>query len=402
MSTGRKQAIQTRAVHAGERVPAGDYTPVVTPIHPSVGFLYESMDDLDAIFATKREGYVYPRYGSPTVAAFEAAIAELEGGDAALAVSSGMAAVHLALLAAGGQAGVSLLVALDVYGATYSMVTRLFTGLGVQVGVVDVCDLAAVEKALEEVKPAILLAETISNPLLKVADIPRLVELAHHHAAQILVDSTFTTPILYNPLADGADYVIHSATKYIGGHGDVMGGVIVTNQDNYKKLYEMNKIVGSVLGPFEAWLALRGLKTMPLRVKQQSRNAQRIAEWLAGHPRIRKVNYPGLANHAQHALARQLFQDRGYGGMLSFEIDGADQAEVFRFMEGLELCLPATTLGDIYTLLLHPTTSSHRALSPEERAKAGIAENLVRLSAGIEEVEDVLADLDQALARSAS
>jgi cystathionine gamma-synthase/methionine-gamma-lyase len=181
-----------------------------------------------------------------------------------------------------------------------------------------------------------------------------------------------------------------------------MGGVIVTNQDNYKKLYEMNKIVGSVLGPFEAWLALRGLKTIPLRVRQQSRNAQRIAEWLAVHPRIRKVNYPGLANHAQHALARQLFQDRGYGGMLSFEIDGASQAEVFRFMEALELCLPATTLGDIYTLLLHPTTSSHRALSPEERANAGIAENLVRLSAGIEDVGDILTDLDQALARSES
>ncbi len=398
MSKGQKPAIQTRAVHAGERVAAGDYTPVVTPIHPSVGYLYESMDDLDAILAAKRDGYVYPRYGSPTVAAFEAAIAELEGGDAALAVSSGMAAVHVALLSAGAQAGTCVVVALDVYGATYTMVTRLLAGLGVEVRVVDTCNLAMVENVLIETRPAILLVEIISNPLLKIADVPRLVDLAHRYGARFLIDNTFASPILYNPLMDGADYVIHSATKYIGGHGDVMGGVIVTNRENYKKLFEMNKIVGSVLGPFEAWLALRGLKTMPLRVRQQSDNAQRIAEWLTTQPRIRQVNYPGLSNHPQHALAQQLFQNRGYGGVLSFEIEGADQADAFRFMEALELCMPATTLGDIYTLILHPATSSHRALSSEERQKAGISESLVRLSAGIEAVDDILADLDQALA----
>jgi cystathionine gamma-synthase/methionine-gamma-lyase len=178
-----------------------------------------------------------------------------------------------------------------------------------------------------------------------------------------------------------------------------MAGVIATSSENKKKLYEMNKLVGSMLGPFEAWLTLRGLKTLPLRMRQQCQNASQIAEWLSSHPRIARVNYPGLSNHPQHALAGQLFSGRGYGGMLSFEIDGADKAKIFRFMEALQLCLPATTLGDVYSLVLHPATSSHRGLTPEERARVGIPDGLVRLSAGIEDVQDILADLEQALAK---
>lgn len=393
----RRKGFVTRAVHAGERAPQGDYTPVATPIHPTVGFVYESMDDLDAIFATTREGYVYPRYGSPTVTAFEQAIAELEAGEAAHAFASGMAAVHATLLAAGVRAGTTVVGAMDVYGATFTLLQRLFAQLGATARWVDVTNLVSVEAALAETHPVAIWAETISNPLLKVADIPALAELAHRYGAQCLIDNTFASPYLCNPIAHGADYVVHSATKYIGGHGDVMAGIVVTTSKNRRTLYELNKLVGGVLGPFEAWLALRGVKTLPLRMSQQCANATRIAEWLTHHPKVARINYPGLSSHAQHALARQLFGERGFGGMVSFEIAGADQAKAFRFMEALELCLPATTLGDIYTLVLHPASSSHRGLTPAERAQVGIGDGLVRVSVGIEDAADIIADLAQAL-----
>jgi cystathionine beta-lyase/cystathionine gamma-synthase len=393
-----RRAFATRAVHAGERAPHPDYTPVVGPIHPTVGYLYDSLDDLDAIFATTREGYVYPRYGSPTVAAFESVMAELEEGEAAHAFASGMGAIHAALLAAGVRSGTAVVAALDLYGATYTLLSRLFTELGAATRFVDVADLVGVEAALVETRPVALVVETISNPLLKVADLPALAGLAHRYGAQLLVDNTFASPYLCTPLSYGVDFVIHSATKFIGGHGDVMAGVVVTSGENRRELYELNKLVGGVLGPFEAWLAMRGVKTLPLRVRQQCANAARIAEWLAAHPQIACVNYPGLPDHPQHDLAHQLFGERGFGGVLSFEIAGADQAVVFRFMEALKLCLPATTLGDIYTLVLHPATSSHRSLSVEARARVGIGDGLLRLSAGIEDAADIIADLEQALA----
>jgi len=398
MTDLHNKTFTTRAVHAGERAPRPDFTPVTTPIHPTVGYLYDSMDDLDAIFATTRAGYVYPRYGSPTVAAFESAVAELEGGDAAQAFASGMAAIHVALLGAGVRAGTGVVAALDVYGATYTLLSRLFIELEVAARFVDVTDLAAVKEAVAELRPAAVIVETISNPLLKVADLPALVDVARSYDARLLVDNTFASPYLCNPLRHGADFVIHSATKYIGGHGDVMAGVVVTSRENRVGLFELNKLIGSVLGPFEAWLALRGLKTLPLRVRQQCASAAHVTSWLSKHPKIARVNYPGLPDHPQRELAQRLFDGRGFGGMLSFEIAGADQATTFRFMEALELCLPATTLGDIYTLVLHPATSSHRSLTAEERDRIGIRDGLVRMSVGIEDAPDIIADLEQALA----
>jgi len=398
MKNLRKKAFLTRAVHAGEHVPFGKHTPVATPIHPSVGYFYESMDELDAVFDARQEGYVYLRYGSPTVAAFEAAVAELEQGEACQAFSSGMAAIHAALLAAGVRSGTTVLTTLDLYGATTTLLQRNFTEMGVNVRLVDLTDLGALEAVLARTHPVALLIETISNPLMKVADIPSLATLAHQYGTRVLVDNTFASPYLYNPLLHHADYVIHSVTKYIGGHGDVMGGVVISSTENRKKLNDLNRLVGGVLGPFEAWLALRGCKTLPLRVREQCANAARMAQWLAEHPRVDRVNYPGLQNHPQHDLASRLFGKRGFGGMLSFEIAKADRTAVFRFMDSLKLCLPAATMGDIYTLVLHPATASHRSLSPEERAKAGINEGLVRISAGIEDVNDIIADLEQALA----
>ena len=393
-----QKSFQTRAVHAGERVPAAEYTPVATPIWPSASYLYESMADMDAVFGGEKPGYVYLRYASPTVTAFEAAVASLEEAEAAQAYSSGMAAIHASLLAAGAKAGSSVVAALDVYGATYTLLRSLLDSLGVSVRMVDAAELDEVETALKETHPVLLLVETISNPLLKVADVPALADLAHRYGASLLVDNTFASPYLFNPLAHGADYVIHSATKYLSGHGDVLAGVVATSVANKDKLFELNKLIGSVLGPFEAWLALRGLKTLPLRMRQQCQNALQVASWLKSHRRVAQVNFPGLADHHQHDLAERLFEGRGYGGVVSFEIKDADKAIVYRFMEALTVCLPATTLGDIYSLVLHPATSSHRGLTAEERARIGIPDGLVRLSTGIESPEDILADLESAFA----
>ena len=373
-----------------------DFTPVTTPIWTTVGYLYESMDDLDAVFDGKKRGQVYLRYSNPTVEAFEAAIADLEMADAAQAYSSGMAAIHAALLAAGVKAGTSVVAALDIYGATFSLLNSLFKSMDVTLRMVDVSNHDEVESALKETRAVVLYAESISNPLLKVADIPALAEIAHRYGVSLLVDNTFASPYLFNPIFHGADMSIHSATKYISGHGDTLAGVIATSSENKKKLFELNKLVGGVLGPFESWLALRGLKTLSLRMKQQCQNAQQIAEWLMKHPRVTKVNYPGLTGHPQHALADRLFGNR-YGGMLSFEIQDAGKDQVYRLLEALTVCLPATTLGDVYTLVLHPATSSHRSLTAEQRAQVGISDGLVRLSAGIEAVEDILSDLEGAL-----
>jgi cystathionine gamma-synthase/methionine-gamma-lyase len=400
-----KPSIFTTAVHAGERgwrtAPAGGgagFTPVATPIYPSAGFLYEEMADLDAVFAGAADGPVYARYGNPTNAALETAVAALEGAEAALSHASGMAAIHTALLGAGVRAGRGVVAAQDVYGATYALLTRLIAAQGAAVRFVDANDLAAVAAALAEVQPAALLVETISNPLLKVADLPRLAELAHAAGAALIVDNTFATPYLCRPLALGADYAVHSATKYLGGHGDVLGGVTATSLARRRELNEINKLVGGTLGPQEAWLILRGIKTLPLRMARQCQGAAEIAAWLAARPEISQVHYPGLAEHPQHSLAARLLDRAAFGAMISFELRGGGQHEVFRFMEALRLALPATTLGDVYSLTLYPAMSSHRALPAEERRRLGISDGLVRLSVGIEEPADIIADLAGGLA----
>jgi cystathionine gamma-synthase/methionine-gamma-lyase len=394
------KSIFTRAVHAGERPARPDFHPVTTPVYNTVGFLYEDMRDLDAIFGNEREGYVYARYGNPTNSALEEALASLEEGDAALTFGSGMAAVHASLLAAGVKAGTSLLSAYDVYGATYAICARLFPELGVRPKFVDVTNLEELQKALLEARPAAVILETISNPLMKVADIPTICNLAHKVGAKVIVDNTFATPFLYRPIQHGVDFCVHSTTKYIGGHGDVLGGAIVTSKANRSILHEIIKMTGGNLGPMEAWLTLRGLKTLPLRMRQHCQNAIEVARWLEGHPRVARVNYPGLASHPQHELAKRLFPPGLFGGMISFEIKDAAKEQVFRFMEALELILPATTLGDVYSLTLYPAMSSHRALTPEERAKVGISDRLVRLSVGIEEASEIIGDLERALAKS--
>ena len=393
----KNKSIYTQAVRAGERGPRPDFTPVSTAIHHSVGYTYDSMQDLDGIFGGEQAGFVYPRYGSPTVHAFEEAVATLEGAEDAVAFASGMAAVHAAFLGAGVQAGTAVVAAADVYGATYALLDRTMRTLGVRIRFVDITDLDQVARAVEEEQPTALVCEIISNPLMKVADVPALAEIAS--GAALIVDSTFASPYLFRPLDHGADYALHSATKYLGGHGDVMAGVVACSAERGLDLRERQKLLGANLGPQEAWLALRGLKTLPLRMRQHCTNAQIVAEWLAGHPAVTRVNYPGLPDHPQHAIAARLFGDRGFGGMMSFDLRDAGQPEVFRFMEALELVLPATTLGDVYSLTLYPAHSSHRQVAPQVRSDIGIGDGLVRLSIGIEDTEDIIADLAQALER---
>ncbi|MCP4538300.1 MAG: PLP-dependent transferase [Chloroflexi bacterium] len=394
MTTNR---LDTRAVHAGTRSPRPDYSPTVTAIYPAVGYYYERMQDLDDVFAGTRQGYVYARYGNPTVTALEEAVAALEEGETCLAFASGMAAIHIALLAAGARAGSAIVAAQDVYGATYALLDQLMRSQGVTVRFVDVADLDQVEAACAELEPVALLVETISNPLLKVADLPALADIAHRHGGALLVDNTFATPCLVQPLKLGADVVIHSATKYMGGHGDVLGGVVVTSEARKADMYELLKLTGPNLGPQDAWLVLRGIRTLPLRMRQHCENGLAVARWLETRPEVSHVNYPGLPSHPQHELAGQLLGGKGYGGMVSFDLVEADQRQVFRFFEALRLCIPATTLGDVYTLVLYPAHSSHRALSSEERSRIGIGDGLVRLSVGIEAVEDITGDLEQAL-----
>jgi len=244
--------IFTQAVHAGERSPRPDFIPTILPLHNSVTYFYDSMEDMDAIFAGEREGYVYGRYGNPTVSALERAISALEGGEDAVAFSSGMAAIHTALLAAGVRAGSTIVAARDLYGATYALLERLLDELRIRTRFVDVTDLAALEGAIEAERPA---------AVLKIADIPAIAAIAHKNRAALLLDHTFATPYLCRPLEMGADYVIHSATKYLSGHGDVLAGVVVSSRDNCQRMRDIVKLIGPNLGPNEAWLVMRGLKT---------------------------------------------------------------------------------------------------------------------------------------------
>jgi cystathionine beta-lyase/cystathionine gamma-synthase len=388
-----KRGFTTRAVHSGERPERPSFTPTVTPIYPTVSYLADDPETQDAIFGGALHGYVYTRHGNPTVRALEVAVAALEETEDAIAFGSGMAALQAALLYEV-QAGDRIVAGRDLYGATHSLLTQVFGTLGVRTTFVDVCDLDQVEHALAAERPRALLVETISNPLVRVVDLPALVELAHRHRAKVIVDNTFATPLLVNPARFGADTVVHSTTKYLGGHGDATGGIIATTEERVLELSELTKLTGAILGPFEAWTTLRGVKTLSLRMERQCRNAAALAEWLSHHPRIDRVYYPGLSSLGH---AECMFNSDLRGGIVAFEIAGAGQQEVFRFLRALRVCLPVTTLGDVYTTILYPPMSTHRTLSPEERAAAGIADGLVRLSAGIEDIDDLIEDLDQAL-----
>ncbi|MFQ3661424.1 MAG: PLP-dependent aspartate aminotransferase family protein [Chloroflexaceae bacterium] len=394
--------LETSLVHAGERAAAPQAVPTTTPIYTTSTYLYPSLAELDAAFASG-SGYLYSRYGNPTVAALESAIAAIEGARGAVAYASGMAALHAALLAAATPRGESaphprvILAARDLYGATTVLLEEMFVPRGAVVAYADMCDLDAVEAALADLRPEVVLVEQLSNPLLRVVDVAGLAARCRAVGARLIVDSTIATPVLQRPLSLGADIVVHSATKYLAGHGDALGGVAAARTALlHDTLGRQARLLGAVLGPFEAQQVLRGMKTLALRFERQCASAARIATFLASHPAVLHVYYPGLAGHPQHALAAAAFGER-FGGLVSFELAG-DTAALQRFVDGLRLFLPATTLGDIYSLVSVPALASHRDLGAERRAERGISEMLVRLSVGIEAVEDLIADLEAALA----
>jgi cystathionine beta-lyase/cystathionine gamma-synthase len=389
--------LHTKAVHAGDRKKAGDFIPVTTPIYTAATYLYDEMAQLDRIFAREAPGYAYSRYDNPTNAGLEELTTALENGHGSLACASGMAAVHIALTAALADRRKSIVAAEALYGATISTLLKIFEPLGVEVVFVDVCDLAAVENAVAERRPGCVLLETMSNPLLRVPQIDRIAGIARAAGAALVVDNTFATPMLVRPLELGAQLVVHSVTKFLAGHGDVLGGVVVSDAAHYDTLRALSRAYGPVLGPFESYLTMRGIKTFPLRMERQCANACRIAAWLGRHAAIERVHYPGDASHPDAATVRRLFPEGLAGAMVSFELRGAGRDEVFRFMDRLKLVVRGTSLGDVHTLLLYPAMSSHREVSPKLRERMGINDNLLRLSAGIEAVEDILADQDQAL-----
>jgi cystathionine gamma-synthase/methionine-gamma-lyase len=396
----KKVKPHTKAVHAGDRKRTGRHIPVTTPINTAVSFFYESMEQLDRVFGREEPGFSYSRYDNPSTQALEELCASLESGHGALACSSGMAAIHVALLTALTDRRKSVVAANALYGATVNLLMNVLEPLGVEVRFVDICDLAEIEKAIQEAKPGCVLMETISNPLLRVGQIDKIAELTKSAGAALLVDNTFATPLLARPIEMGANLVVHSLTKFLAGHGDVLGGVVISDEAHYDTLRTLSRTFGPVLGPFESYLAMRGIKTFAVRVERQCTNACRVASWLAARPELARVHFPADPAHPDAAAIRRMLPDGLYGAIVTFELKAAGRDDVFRFMNALQLVVPATSLGDVHSMMLYPAMSSHRELSPKHRERMGISDGMVRLSVGIEAVEDIIADLEQALAKS--
>ena len=391
--------ITTKLVHAGERRPTPVGKPVSTPIYAAATFTYESMDEIDQVFGGEIDGFIYTRYGNPTVTALEDAMRQVEDGAVANAYSTGMAAVHAALFACDVTSGVTVLASQDLYGATTNLLNVVFSSFGVRSIHTDYTDLAKVQSIAREVKPRVLIAETISNPLLKVCDIEACAEIAHEVGARFIVDNTFAS-YLCQPLKHGADMVVHSATKYLGGHGDTMGGVVISRDEiDRAALVSVMKLVGGVLGVWDAHEILRGIKTLGIRMERQCTNARQLAEHLQNDPRIAVVHYPGLSKDRAEVVQRILRPPFG-GALVSIEMANNTREAAFRFMDALQLCVRSTSLGDVFTSVLHPATASHRDMIPGRRQELGIVDGLVRISVGIENVNDIIADIDQALERA--
>jgi len=393
--------IETKVVHAGDRKKdpsrPGAYVPSSTPIYTATTYIYEETAKLDRVLGREEPGFCYGRYDNPTRTGLEELLTALESGSSSQVCSSGMMAIHVAVLAALTDRRKSVLAANAMYGATTTLLSQVLEPLGVEVNFVDVCDLAAVERKIAESKPGCIVLETISNPLLRVGDLDRIVELARGAGAALVVDNTFATPMLVRPIEHGANLVVHSLTKFLAGHGDVLGGVVVTDEAHADVVRTLSRTMGPVLGPFESYLSLRGIKTFALRMERQCANACRIATWLQSHPRVARVHYLADPNHPDAAVIRKLLPEGLYGALVPFEIKDATKQDVFRFMDKLNLVVRGTSLGDVHSLLLYPAIASHREIAPKQRQRMGISDGLVRLCAGIEAVDDIIADIEQAL-----
>lgn len=394
--------IETRAVHAGDRKKdpnrPGGFVPVATPIYAAASFVYDSTAQLDRVLGREEPGYCYARYDNPTNSALEDLMTDLEGGAGSLACSSGMMAIHVALMAALLDRNKAVLAADSLYGASTSMLTKLVEPFNVEIDFVDVCDLDAVRKRIGECKPGAVLMETISNPLLRVGEVDRIAQLCQESGVALIVDNTFATPLMIRPLALGANLVVHSATKFLSGHGDVLGGTITSDAHHVELVRSIARTLGPALGPFESYLAMRGIKTFPLRMERQCANASRVATWLAAHPKIRKVHYLADPQHPDADVIRRLLPEGLHGAIVTLEMADSKKADVFDFMDRLKVIVRATSLGDVHSTVLYPAISSHRDISPRQRERMGILDSTVRLCIGIENIDDIIEDLEQALA----
>lgn len=386
-------AFETRCVHAGEDVEVRT-RPLAPAIHQASVFETPTLDVVEQALTDAPGYFIYSRDANPTVAALEHAVAELEGGEGCVAAASGMGAISMLFLALL-RPGDHVVAARELYGTTVTLLSGALAALGIQASFVDATDALAVRAALTGATRMVFV-ESISNPLMRLADIPALAEVARAADALLVVDASFTSPALGRPLQQGADVSLHSATKYLSGHSDVTAGVVTASAEVVDRVREAARTFGPTCAPLDAWLTLRGLKTLALRMERHSQNGAALAGWLANQPAVRRVHFAGLPADPQRPLAARLYP-RGLGGMLSFELEGGRRA-VERFLGGLKLVRFAASLADVSTTVSYPATTSHRGLTPEQRRALGIGEGLVRLSAGIEAIADITADLEQGLA----
>jgi methionine-gamma-lyase len=389
----KKLGFDTKMVHAG--MPHDHYGSAVTPIYQTSTFAFDSAQNGADRFAGKADGFIYTRIGNPTIRALEQNIAELENGFDGVATASGMGAVtvcYMALLAQGAH----ILSTGSVYGPSRTLIEQQFSRFGVESSYVDTSDLDAVKQAMRANTKLVYL-ESPSNPAMLVSDIAAVAEVAHARGALVVVDNTFASPCLQKPLDLGADVVLHSVTKFLNGHADVVGGIIVAKDPAlYKKLRAMMVILGVNMDPHQAFLVHRGVKTLSLRVERAERNAMRVARWLEAHPKVAWVRYVGLESHPQHELAKR--QMSGFGSMISFELKGGYEAGR-SLMDNVRLATLAVSLGGVESLIEHPASMTHAGMSQADRLEGGITDGLVRYSVGIENVEDLIADLEQAIAK---
>ncbi len=383
----------TRAVHKGES-PCPLTGALRTPIYQTSTFAFKDVEQGGNLFKGEDKGYIYTRLGNPTQTVLEEKMADLEEGEAACAAASGMAAVTSATLAFLNK-GDHIISSRPLYGCTYSLFKDFFPRWGIEVSFVDLANIESIPKNIKE-NTRMIYFETPANPTMKLADLAKVAALGKSNNCITVVDNTFMTPYFQKPLTYGIDIVLHSATKYIGGHGDVIAGIIISNKDYIDEIKKGTlKDLGGVISPFDAWLLIRGLKTLPLRMERINNNAIEVAHFLASSPKIQEIYYPGLAQHPQHQLAKE--QMTGFGGMISFELKGGFAAGK-KLMNNLKLCTLAVSLGDAETLIQHPSSMTHSVVCEDDRLLAGISEGLVRLSVGIEDARDIISDLQQGLA----
>ena len=384
----------TASVHAGKLV-APLNAASSPPLYQASSYEFEDLADVEAIYGGERGGAIYGRYGGPNALQFESAIAELETAEAAVGAASGMAAIDAALRPLVGAGG-TILATREIYGGTYVLLEKDYREAGVRVGYVDQQDLPAVREALARERPDVLYVEALTNPLVHVADLAALAEAAHAAGARLIVDATFASPVLVRPLAAGADLVVHSVGKYIGGHGDVGAGVLAGSAELVTAARAYLIRTGATMPHFEAWLALRGLRTLGLRMERHGANAVAVAAALTREAAVTAVYHPSLAGHPQHALAARLYP-RGTGGIVAFDVAGG-RAAVDAFFRGLRTIAIVHSLGEVATTIGYPAASSHRPMPPDVRRALGVGDGTVRISVGIERAEDVVADLARGFA----